>query len=252
MHRRGHPGFLWVLAVGAFITASCSSPVGTTTTDGVVTVFAAASLTDAFTEIAHMVESADGPAVRFSFAGSSTLATQILDGAPADVFASADHSQMVRVVDEIPGLSSPIVFARNELVIVVEAGNPLSIQSLADLSRQDILVALADRSAAAGAYTEELFQLAGVTVVPATYESDVRAVLTKIELGEVDAGLVYATDATSSDRVQVIRIESPSGSPIEYPIAALDDGDEEAAEFLEAVLSERGQSVLANHGFIVP
>lgn len=232
------------------IAASCST--GSSNQADSVTVFAAASLTDVFTALAHDMRAAGGPEITLSFAGSSTLATQLIEGAPADVFASANNEQMDRVIDVVATADAPTVFARNELVIVVEEGNPLGITDVAELARADVVLALADPAVPAGAYAAAMFAAAGITVEPATLESDVRSVLTKVELGEVDAGIVYATDAASSDRVDAIEVPDEIDQVAEYPVVALAAGDPDAISFIEYLMSEAGRERLIEFGFAVP
>jgi molybdate transport system substrate-binding protein len=222
---------------------------------GTLTVFAAASLTDVFTDLGEQFE-ADHPAldVRFNFAGSSALATQLTQGAPADVFASANEAQMAVVTDA--GLADdPQVFAANVLQIAVPAGNPAGVTGLADLAREDLTIAVCASQVPCGAAAEDVLAAAGVTAAPDTLEEDVRAALTKVELGEVDAALVYTTDVTAAgDAVEGIDVPEAEQAVNDYPIAALADAPnpEAAAAFVELVRSEEGQQALADAGFRTP
>jgi molybdate transport system substrate-binding protein len=229
-----------------------TSPTGLS---GTLTVFAAASLTDVFTDLGEQFE-ADHPGldVQFSFAGSSALATQLTQGAPADVFASANESQMGVVTDA--GLADdPQVFAANVLQLAVPAGNPAGVTGLADLAREELAVALCAPQVPCGAAAEDVLAAAGVTATPDTLEEDVRAALTKVELGEVDAALVYTTDVTAAgDAVEGIDVPEAEQAVNDYPVAVLADAPnpEAAAAFVELVRSEEGQQALADAGFRVP
>jgi molybdate transport system substrate-binding protein len=229
-----------------------TSPTGLS---GTLTVFAAASLTDVFTDLGEQFE-ADHPGldVQFSFAGSSALATQLTQGAPADVFASANESQMGVVTDA--GLADdPQVFAANVLQLAVPAGNPAGVTGLADLAREELAVALCAPQVPCGAAAEDVLAAAGVTAAPDTLEEDVRAALTKVELGEVDAALVYTTDVTAAgDAVEGIDVPEAEQAVNDYPVAVLADAPnpEAAAAFVELVRSEEGQQALADAGFRVP
>ncbi|WP_448622075.1 molybdate ABC transporter substrate-binding protein [Geodermatophilus sp. URMC 65] len=223
--------------------------------DGPLTVFAAASLTDVFTDLGERFE-ADHPGldVQFNFAGSSALATQVTQGAPADVFASANAAQMAVVADA--GLADdPQVFAANVLQIAVPAGNPAGVTGPADLAREELTIAVCAPQVPCGAAAEDVLAAAGVTAAPDTLEEDVRAALTKVELGEVDAALVYTTDVTAAgDAVEGIDVPEAEQAVNEYPIAPLADAPnpEAAAAFVELVRSEEGQQALADAGFRVP
>ena len=229
-----------------------TSPAGPS---GTLTVFAAASLTDVFTDLGERLE-ADHPGldVQFNFAGSSALATQITQGAPADVFASANESQMGVVTDA--GLAdAPRVFAANVLQLAVPAGNPAGVTGLADLAREELTIAVCAPQVPCGAAAEDVLAAAGVTAAPDTLEEDVRAALTKVELGEVDAALVYTTDVTAAgDAVEGIDVPEAEQAVNDYPVAVLADAPnpEAAAAFVELVESQEGQQALADAGFRVP
>ena len=232
------------------IAASCSP--GSSNEAGSVTVFAAASLTDVFTALATDMHNAGGPEITLSFAGSSTLATQVIEGAPADVFASANAEQMDRVARALAHVGEPTVFARNRLVIAVEAGNPEGIERVEDLARPELLVALAAPEVPAGNYAQLMLDAAKVAVTPATYEADVRAVLTKVELGEVDAGIVYASDVADARDVAAIDIPDAVNQVADYPIVAVDRDNAAASAFIDFVMSPAGQERLADFGFDLP
>jgi molybdate transport system substrate-binding protein len=222
---------------------------------GTLTVFAAASLTDVFTDLGERLE-ADNPGldVRFTFAGSSALAIQVTQGAPADVFASADESQMAVVADA--GLAGdPQVFAANALQIAVPVDNPAEVTGLRDLAREELAVALCAPQVPCGAAAGDVLAAAGVTAAPDTLEEDVRAALTKVELGEVDAALVYITDvAAAGDAVEGIAVPEAEQVVNRYPIAVLADAPnpQAAVAFVELVRSEQGRRALADAGFRAP
>ena len=166
---------------------------------GTLTVFAAASLTDVFAGLGDELTAANPDLdVRFNFAGSSALATQIVQGAPADVFASADEPQMQVVTDEALADGEPEIFTSNVLQIAVPTGNPAGVTGLGDFTRGDLALALCAPEVPCGSAAADVFAAAGISPRPDTYEEDVRAALTKVELGEVDAALVYASDVVSA------------------------------------------------------
>ncbi|RCV49294.1 molybdate ABC transporter substrate-binding protein [Marinitenerispora sediminis] len=220
-----------------------------------LTVFAAASLTDTFEELAERFE-ADHPGteVEFNFAGSSELAGQITEGAPADVFASADTRTMALVVDAGAAEGEPRVFARNSLEIAVPPDNPAGITGLADLAGEDVRVALCAEEVPCGAATRTVLEESGVDVEPATWEPDVRAALTRVRLGEVDAALVYRTDVIAAgDDVTGIDFEEAAAAVNDYPVVDLADAPQPdlAAEWVELVRSGTGGGVLEAAGFDV-
>ena len=220
---------------------------------GTVTVFAAASLTEAFTEIARDLE-ADEPGTRvvLSFGASSALAQQIVSGAPADVFAAASPATMATVVDA-GDAEPPEVFARNTLQIAVPADAP--DVALADFADPERTIALCAPEVPCGAAAAKLFATAGLTPRPDTLEQDVKAALSKVRLGEVDAALVYRTDVLSAgDEVRGIDVPEAETAVNDYPVARLtgSPNPEGAALFVDRVLSEQGQQVLADAGFDRP
>jgi molybdate transport system substrate-binding protein len=224
---------------------------------GTITVFAAASLTGAFTELGHDFEqSHPGTHVRFSFGGSDTLAAQITNDAPADVFASASPTTMQLVTDKkLAASASPPIFARNQLQIAVPPSNPKKLKSLADIVRPGIKLAMCAPTVPCGSAALTAFKAANLTPHPVTQEVDVKSVLTKVELGEVDAGLVYKTDVQSAGG-KVIGVSFPEagGAINSYPIARLVNAPNPnaAQAFIDLVLSDTGQSVLAKAGFLPP
>jgi molybdate transport system substrate-binding protein len=220
-----------------------------------ITVFAAASLTEAFDTLAARFE-AEHPNVEvvLSYGGSAGLAQQVVEGAPVDVFASAAESPMRTVADA--GLAvDPVVFATNTLELAVPAGNPAGVTGLDDLANGDLRIALCDPSVPCGAASEELLAQEGITAAPDTLESDVKAVLTKVSLGEVDAALVYRTDVQSAgDEVEGIEVPGAASVVNRYPIAALAEAvdAETAAAFVAFVTGGAGREHLAEAGFGAP
>ncbi len=230
---------------------------------GGITVFAAASLTDAFNAIGKQFESANpGTKVTFSFAGSSALATQITQGAPADVFASADTKQM-KVVTDQAAAETPVTFATNVPVVVVPKDDTV-VQSFEGLAKAGVKLVLAAPTVPIGNYARTIFTNAtGANGVSATFsddvlknlvsnETDVKAVLAKVQVGEADAGVVYTTDAaTVKDDVKTIEIPQQYNVIAQYPIAALkDSGHLDVAEaFVQYVTSDAGQAILKQYGF---
>jgi molybdate transport system substrate-binding protein len=223
---------------------------------GTLTVFAAASLTDAFPGLGdELTARHPGLDVRFNFAGSTALAAQIVQGAPADVFASANEPQMTVVTDEGLADGEPVVFASNVLQIAVAAGNPAGVTGLADFTRGDLALALCAPEVPCGSAAAAVFDAAGITPEPDTYEEDVRAALTKVELGEVDAALVYASDVVSAgDEVEGIEFPGAENSVNRYPVCVLADAPNPAAAraFVDLVRSDEGRRALADAGFRAP
>ncbi len=247
-----------------------SSPTPGSTRPIELTVFAAASLTESFSEIGKDFEKANpGTKVTFSFAGSQDLAAQIAEGAPADVFASANATQMNVVVKSgRVAPDAPRTFARNRLVVIIPASNPAKIASLVDLARPGLKLILENKSVPAGQYSLDFLDKASkdptygssyrenVLKNVVSYEQDVKAVVTKISLGEGDAGIVYSTDVTPavSEKLGQIAIPDQLNSVAAYPIAVVRDSKhrELAQKFVDAVLGPEGQAVLTRWGFIPP
>ncbi len=234
-------------------TASASASAGGGATE--VTVFAAASLTGTFTELGKAFEAAHpGTTVRFNFGSSATLAQQIVQGAPADVFAAASPATMKTVTDaSLAG--APATFARNKLEIAVPKDNPAEVDELKDLTDGQVKVALCAEQVPCGAAAVKALDAAGLKVTPVTLEQDVKATLTKVELGEVDAALVYRTDVIASAG-KVTGIEFPEADKAinDYPIATLTEAPagDLAKQFADLVLSQPGKDVLTKAGFEAP
>jgi len=245
-------------AVAVGLLVGLSGCGGSAADDGgqTLTVFAAASLTDVFTDLGAALEDQQpGLEVRFNVAGSSALATQIVQGAPADVFASANETQMSVVTDAGLAADEPAVFASNVLEIAVPAGNPGGVTGLADFAREDLTLAVCAPDVPCGAAAAQVFAAAGVTAVPDTQEEDVRAALTKVELGEVDAALVYASDvASAGESVDGVAFPEAEQAVNDYPITRLADAanPDAARAFVDLVLSEAGRRALTDAGFREP
>jgi molybdate transport system substrate-binding protein len=236
-------------------TATGSSSAGDDLT-GTLTVFAAASLTDVFGDLGDqlMADNADLD-VQFNFAGSSALATQLTQGAPADVFAAANEKQMTVVTDAELQAADPSVFTGNVLEIAVPKGNPGKVTGLADFGDADLTLAVCAADVPCGAAATAVFADAGITAQPDTEEEDVKAALTKVQLGEVDAALVYATDvqAAGSD-VEGIEFPEAEQEINSYPICTLKaaPNPDAAQAFVDLVQSDEGQQALADAGFRAP
>jgi molybdate transport system substrate-binding protein len=245
-----------VLAVAALALAACGGDEpsgGSSGSSNEIKVFAAASLTAAFTELGQQYTSANGGTkVTFNFAGSQALATQIQQSAPADVFASADLANMDKVKDLV---GTPRNFASNLLAIVVEKGNPKGVKGLDDLGNGDLKVVLAAEEVPAGRYAKQILDKAGVSVTPVSQEDNVKAVVTKVSLGEADAGIVYVTDVSAGgDKVEGVDIPQTEDVTATYPIATVKAGkaQDKAQAFMDLVLSDQGQQVLEQFGFLPP
>ena len=233
------------LAVVATLVASACSAEGGSQT---VTVFAASSLTDVFEQFATDYETAHpGVDVRLSFGGSSSIVAQLAEGAPADVLATADRRTMARVPATVLA-GQPTVFATNEMVIAVEDGNPLGVESIDDLTGVPVVV-LADEQVPAGAYARDVIACVGADVTVRSFENNVRAAAAKVALGEADAAIVYRTDIT--DGLDAIEIDPACNVRAEYPIVQVTPGGE-AASFVDFVRSADAATVLEGMGFDAP
>ena len=214
-------------------------------------VFAAASLTDSLSAVGQAFHQRyTSVAVGFNFAGTPTLVSQIENGANADVFASADTTNMDKLRGEGLVKGIPEVFGHNKLEIVVAAGNPKNIQSVADLGKPDVIYISAGPTVPAGKYAAQILSKAGVKATPRSLETDVKSVVSKIELGEADAGIVYVTDVESAGtKVAGVPIPEADNVIATYPIATLQSNNV-AATFIQFVLSADGQAILERYGFL--
>lgn len=224
--------------------------------EGEVRVSAAASLTDVLVEMEAAFEQVNpGVDVVLNLAGSSALREQILEGAPADVFASANMSNMQQLVEAGSVAGEPVVFATNSMQIAVPAGNPAGITGLDDFSREELLIGLCAETVPCGDFARTVLRNAAVSPAVDTNEPDVRALLTKLELGELDAGITYVTDVASAvGLVEGIDIPKANNVLAEYPIAVLAAAPNEAAAevFVSFVTSDEAEAILVDHGFAVP
>lgn len=241
-----------MLALLGAATVAVACAGGDGQRDDAVVVFAAASLAAVFDEIVTEFEAGTpGTEVVVNVAGSSTLVAQVLDGAPVDVIATADTATMQRLVDEDLLAGTPVRFARNRPAIVVASGNPLDIRTVSDLADPDLVVLTCAVEVPCGAYANEIFDAAGVVVVPDSLEANVGAVVTKIALGEADAGIAYVTDVAAADgRVDGVAIEGDVEA--DYPIAIVAGAAPGDESFVEFVLGPTGQTLLAAAGFEAP
>ena len=248
------------LVVGGLALAGCAGAGARTGADeglsGTLTVFAAASLTESFETIGDdfMAQHPDVE-VTFNFAGSSGLAAQITSGAPADVLASASPATMSTVTDAGDAGGDPQVFVRNRLQIAVPPGNPAGVDGLADFADESLTIGLCAPEVPCGAAAQEVLEASGTTAAPDTLEQDVKAVLSKVQLGELDAALVYRTDVLAAgDGVEGIDFAESAEAINDYPIVVLEDAPNAAVAgaFVDFVLSPEGQRVLADAGFDGP
>lgn len=221
---------------------------------GTVTVFAAASLKESFTTLGETFEKAHpGTKVTFSFGGSDSLAASITGGAPADVFASASPKTMKIVTDAGDTSGTPVTFVRNQLEIATLPGNPDRIASLKDLTDTALKVVLCAEEVPCGAAARKALDASGLKLTPVSYEQDVKAALTKVELKEADAAVVYRTDVRAADdKVEGVDFPESAGAVNAYPIARLEDAGNAAGAdaFIDLVRSAEGRKVLTDAGFL--
>jgi len=234
-----------VLALVALATSASATAAGSQSAS--LTIYAAASLTDVFR--------AFDPAPRYSFAGSNTLETQIRNGAPADLFASAAPLNTQRLYKQ--GLvQKPVTFTSNRLALIVPSSNPAGITSVYDLKRKPVKLVVAGAAVPVGAYTRTVLRKMGLSSVLSkvvSQETDVRAVTSKVALGQADAGFVYVTDARAvADRVKVVRIPAWAQPRVRYEIAVVSSSTRKAAAqaWVKTLLSARGQAALKEYGFL--
>lgn len=238
-------------------SASASpSPSATGTATGDLTVLAAASLTEVFQKLATTFQSENpGVHVTFSFGASSTLAQQIVAKAPADVFAAASPATMKTVTDAGDATGNPQLFVRNVLEIAVPPSNPGNVTGLSDFSKSDLKIAVCAVAVPCGAAADKVFKATGISAEIDSYEQDVKGVLTKVESGEADAGLVYATDVKSAgDKVKGIDFPEASNAINDYPIAALTEAKNPsaAAAWIAFLSSAEARQAFTDAGFQLP
>jgi molybdate transport system substrate-binding protein len=255
--------FADVVLVGATLLVACSPASPATLKPRTLTVFAASSLTNAFTEIGRNFEIAHpGVMVALNFAGSQALRTQIEQGAAADVFASANQKEMDTLsTNNLVAADSSQIFLTNSLVVILPANNPANLHTLEDLSRPGIKLILAAGEVPAGKYARQVLEnlntlygagyMDSVMTNVVSNEDNVRQVVTKVQLGEADAGIVYVSDAVAAPDLLTIEIPAEYNVIAQYPVAVLTNTSQKnlAAEFIAYVLSSDGQAVLAGWGF---
>jgi molybdate transport system substrate-binding protein len=256
-------GLLLAILLTACSSVAISTPIPK---QRALTVFAAASLTDAFTEIGESFEAANpGVTVTFNFAGSQALRTQIEEGAPADVFASANAKEMDTLVDgKYVDSAAPQIILNNKLVVILPAENPAGIATLGDLATPGIKLVLAAEEVPVGNYARQSLELMNgrfgtdfqdsVLDNVVSNEDNVKQVVAKVQLGEADAGIVYKSDARAAAEVKSIQIPDELNIIAEYPIAPLSSltNADLARAFVQFVLSDEGQVVLEKWGFSSP
>jgi molybdate transport system substrate-binding protein len=257
----------FAVAAAAAAAAGCSAGGGTssastgvslksdTSVSGGITVFAAASLQGAFTTLGKQFEAAHpGTTVKFSFGASSSLATEITSGSPADVFASASPQNMDQVV-KAGDASNPVTFAKNIMEVAVPPSNPAHVTSVSDLAKSSVKTALCQPQVPCGFTAQKVFTNAKISVKPVTLQPDVKSVLTQVELDNVDAGMVYVTDVKAAGtKVKGVPIPASENASTAYPIATINSSKNKdtAQAFASYVASPAGQKVLAADGFEKP
>jgi molybdate transport system substrate-binding protein len=250
-------------SAAALLTLSaCSSATGSdkgsssAKPSGTVTVFAAASLEESFKTLGRQFEKEHpGTKVTFNFGGSDTLAASITGGAPADVFAAASTKTMAIVTDQQDAAGTPATFVRNRLEIATLPGNPDRISSLKDLTEPGLKVVLCDETVPCGAAARKALDAGGLKLTPVSYEQDVKSALTKVELKEADAAVVYQTDVRAAgDKVEGVDFPESAEAVNDYPIALLKNAPNPTAAkaFMALVKSAEGQKVLSRAGFLTP
>ncbi|MEV5439755.1 molybdate ABC transporter substrate-binding protein [Streptomyces sp. NPDC052682] len=248
-----------LLLLGACSSSASDADPGTGSPakpSGTVTVFAAASLQESFTALGKRFEKEHpGTEVSFSFGGSDSLAAGITGGAPADVFAAASPRTMKVVTDKGDAVGTPVTFVRNQLEIATLPGNPDRITSLKDLTRPGVKVVLCAKEVPCGAAAQKALHSGGLTLTPVSYEQDVKGALTKVELKEADAAVVYRTDVKAAGaKVEGVEFPESAKAVNDYPIALLRNASNPTAAkaFIALVRSAQGQKVLAEAGFLKP
>lgn len=249
---------LVAVACGGDSSTPAVTPTSTAAATGDITVLAAASLTESFKELGAAFHTANpGARVTYSFAASSALATQINQGAPADVFASADTTTMDKVAAAggAGTLAPPVPFATNKLQIIVAKGNPKGISTLTDLAKPGLIYVTATAGVPIGTYATQALAKANVTVTPKSLESDARSIVAKVTLGEADAGIVYATDVLAAgSKAEGVIIPDAQNVLATYPLAVIKGtkNPQAATAFATFVTGTTGRTILAKYGFTAP
>jgi molybdate transport system substrate-binding protein len=242
--------------VAVSVAPTTDSTAPSPAVSGGVVVFAASSLTEAFTEMGAAFKTANPAAdVTFNFAGSGDLVTQISQGAPADVFASADDSNMTKLSDAGESAGDPVTVARNTMEILVEKGNPKGITSVADLAKPDTVVVLCAETVPCGKNAAAVLKNASVTLTPASLEDKVKGVVTKISTGEADAGIVFVTDVNAAGNGgEGVEIPADINVISNYPMVVTKEASnpEAGQAFIDFVAGAAGRAILAKYGFLSP
>ena len=243
------------VAVFGFFGASCGSD-SKSAASGDIVVFAASSLTEAFTEIGAAFKAGNPDAnVTLNFAGSGDLVTQIGQGAPADIFASADDSNMTKLRGAAESAGEPVVIAKNTMEIIVEKGNPRAITGVADLAKPELIVVLCADTVPCGKSAAAVLKNAGVTAAPKSLEDKVKGVVTKVTAGEADAGIVYVSDVKAAgDAAEGLQIPADINVINNYPMVVTKEATNTAGAqaFIDFVAGDAGQAILAKFGFLAP
>jgi molybdate transport system substrate-binding protein len=244
------------LAALAVLIAAAQPVAAAPRPSGEITVFAASSLTESFDAIAKQFEKKyPGVSVKFNYDASSNLATQINQGAPADVFASADQDNLQKTIDSGAVTPPPVAFAKNRLEIAVEKGNPKKIKGLADLQKSGLVVVLCADQVPCGKYAAHSLGKAGVSVSPASKEENAKATLSKVSIGEADASIVYVTDVKASKgATSGVKIADKVNVVATYPMGVVKDSQNATAAkaWVQFVNSKEGQKTLRKFGFLPP
>jgi molybdate transport system substrate-binding protein len=239
-------------ACGSSKKPAATATSGPATLSGTITVLAASSLTNGFTALGKEFQTANpGTKVVFSFGSSADLETQIEQGAPADVFASADQANMEKVVKAGDNAGTPVSFVKNKLEIAVEEGNPKHIATLSDLTKSGTVVVLCDPSVPCGKFAKQVLANAKVDVTPKSLEANAKATLSKVELGEADAAIVYVSDVASSGKVAGVTIPDTVNVVTTLPIVALKDAKNAAlAKAWDAFVVAHASELVSTYGFL--
>lgn len=236
--------------------STSTSPAIAGAVAGDVVVFAASSLTEAFTEMGDAFTAENpGAKLTFNFAGSGDLVAQIIEGAPADVLVSADDTNMAKLIDAGGNAGEPVVIAKNTFEIIVEAGNPKGITGVTDLVDPDLTVVLCADTVPCGKGAAKILANAAVTVTPKSFEEKVKGVVTKVTAGEADAGIVFVTDVQAAgDDATGVEIPADINVISNYPIVVIKQASNPGAAqaFIDFVASDAGQAILGDHGFLAP
>jgi molybdate transport system substrate-binding protein len=246
----------FVAVVAATVVLAAQPAAAKPTPSGDITVFAAASLTESFTEIKRDFQAKHPDvAVKLNFDSSSNLAAQIQQGAPADVFASADEASLGKTIESGDVMPRPVTFARNRLEIAVDEGNPKRIKGLADLAKEGVIVTLCADPVPCGKYAADAFAKAGVEVTPASKEGNAKAALSKVSLGEADAAVVYVTDVKAAKgAVSGVPIPDRHNVVARYTVAVVKESDngDAARAWARFLASAKASATLAEFGFLLP